>query len=114
MTDRVPYVEGRDMVDRCLRSAQIDREEADTLPLWDLRRVGLYDSAAQWEEQARRAGGGSDLAARALLAGELAELLDQMASDQDARPWDQSLLREAARRVRRAVADPLDGPAGNA
>lgn len=51
VTWRVPYVgAGRD---GCLRSAQIDREEADGLELADPRRDALLSSAEQWEAQER-------------------------------------------------------------
>jgi hypothetical protein len=47
---RWPYVgEG---ADGARRSAQIDREEADTLPWDDPRRVTLQMSAARWNQQA--------------------------------------------------------------
>jgi hypothetical protein len=47
----MPYVgAGRD---GCLRSAQIDREEADGLSQDDPRRPDLIASAEQWEAQAR-------------------------------------------------------------
>lgn len=47
---RSPYVgEGSD---GCYRSAQVDREEADTLAALDLRRDQLYASAEAWERQA--------------------------------------------------------------
>jgi hypothetical protein len=58
--ERVPYV-GQG-ADGCLRSAQIDREEADGLPTgpsqpgWsasaEQRRSDLLDSARRWEDQA--------------------------------------------------------------
>jgi hypothetical protein len=49
---RRPYVgEG---VDGCHRSAQIDREEADTLDVLDVRRDELYASAQAWERQAEQ------------------------------------------------------------
>lgn len=50
--DRVPYV-GQG-VDGCLRSAQIDREEADTYDLADPRLSRCLDSALGWEDQAQR------------------------------------------------------------
>lgn len=47
---REPYVgEG---VDGCLRSAQIDREEADCLKRDDPRYAGVIASAESWERQA--------------------------------------------------------------
>lgn len=55
LSDREPYV--GDGSDGCLRSAQIDREEADTLDT-DLhadRIVELLESAIRWEAQAVRA-----------------------------------------------------------
>lgn len=47
---RSPYV--GDGVDGALRSAQIDREEADCLDRTDARYERLLDSAAAWERQA--------------------------------------------------------------
>jgi hypothetical protein len=41
-------------VDGCHRSAQIDREEADTLDVLDVRREQLYASADAWERQAEQ------------------------------------------------------------
>ena len=50
VSQRRPYVgEG---ADGCSRSAQIDREEADTLDALDTRRDELYISAEAWERQA--------------------------------------------------------------
>lgn len=47
---REPYVgEG---VDGCMRSAQIDREEADRLDLDDPRYAEVIASAERWEHQA--------------------------------------------------------------
>lgn len=51
-TIRNPYV--GDGVDGCLRSAQIDQEEADLLDLADPRRAYLHDSAEAWQAQAER------------------------------------------------------------
>ena len=49
---RGPYVgEG---VDGCHRSAQIDREEAETLDVLDVRRDELYASVETWERQAEQ------------------------------------------------------------
>lgn len=48
---RVPYV--GDGPDGCRRSAQIDREEADTLALDDPRRTARVASAQAWDAQAR-------------------------------------------------------------
>jgi hypothetical protein len=49
---REPYVgEG---IDGCLRSAQIDREEADCLDLNDPRYAEVIASAASWERQAEQ------------------------------------------------------------
>jgi hypothetical protein len=49
---REPYVgEG---VDGCLRSAKIDREEADCLDLDDPRYAGVIASAESWERQAEQ------------------------------------------------------------
>lgn len=47
---REPYV--GDGVDGCLRSAQIDREEADCLDLSDPRYAEALASAERWEQQA--------------------------------------------------------------
>jgi hypothetical protein len=50
--NRVPYVgEG---AEGCRRSAQIDREEADTLDVGDPRREQLRSSAQLWQAQAER------------------------------------------------------------
>ncbi len=49
---REPYV--GDGVDGCLRSAQIDREEADCLDLDDPRYAGVIASAESWERQAEQ------------------------------------------------------------
>jgi hypothetical protein len=49
---REPYV-GKG-VDGCLRSAQIDREEADCLDLSDPRYEQVLASAEQWEQQAEQ------------------------------------------------------------
>jgi hypothetical protein len=49
---RRPYVGTG--IDGARRSAQIDREEADTLAADDPRREELLLSARQWEEQADR------------------------------------------------------------
>lgn len=51
-TTRNPYV--GDDVDGCLRSAQIDQEEADLLDLDDPRRAYLHDSDEAWRAQAKR------------------------------------------------------------
>ena len=49
---REPYVgEG---IDGCLRSAQIDREEADCLDLNDPRYAEVIASAESWERQAEQ------------------------------------------------------------
>ena len=49
---REPYVgEG---VDGCLRSARIDREEADCLDLSDPRYAEVLSSAERWEQQAEQ------------------------------------------------------------
>lgn len=50
--DRIPYV-GHG-TDGCLRSAQIDREEADCYDLDDPRVGRCLESAIAWEDQARR------------------------------------------------------------
>ena len=53
---REPYVgEG---VDGCLRSAQIDREEADCLDRSDPRCSEVIASAERWEQQAEIVAGG--------------------------------------------------------
>ena len=49
---RNPYV--GDDVEGCLRSAQIDEEDADLLDAADPRRVYLHDSAEPWRAQAQR------------------------------------------------------------
>lgn len=50
-TIRIPYVgQGPD---GCRQSAQIDREEADTLDRDDPRRDELLASAERWERQAQ-------------------------------------------------------------
>jgi hypothetical protein len=52
---REPYVgEG---VDGCLRSAWIDREEADCLDLSDARHAEVLSSAERWEQQAEQLAG---------------------------------------------------------
>lgn len=52
---REPYV--GQVIDGCLRSAQIDREEADGLDLSDHRYAAVIASAERWEQQAERLGG---------------------------------------------------------
>jgi hypothetical protein len=53
---REPYVgEG---IDGCLRSAQIDREEADCLDRSDPRYSEVIASAERWEQQAELVAGG--------------------------------------------------------
>ncbi len=52
---REPYVGGG--IDGALRSAQIDREEADTLDNAHPRYRPLLDSAERWEQQARELAG---------------------------------------------------------
>jgi hypothetical protein len=49
---RDPYV-GED-IDGCLRSAQIDRDEADCLDLRDPRHAEALASAERWEQQAEQ------------------------------------------------------------
>jgi hypothetical protein len=50
---RIPYVQdGEDPAELCRRSAQIDREEANTLNSSDARRDELLLSATEWEMQA--------------------------------------------------------------
>lgn len=51
VTYRVPYVGASR--DGCLRSAQMDREEADGLSMDDPRRTELLASAELWEAQER-------------------------------------------------------------
>lgn len=50
LVPRNPYVGSG--ADGARRSAQIDREEADTLPANDSRRDDLLDSARRWDDYA--------------------------------------------------------------
>lgn len=71
--DRQPYV-GTGL-DGIWRSAQIDREEADTLPMGSDRWWALNDSAARWERQAERLGASSRTAGSKRTGAELMETL---------------------------------------
>lgn len=52
MSLRIPYVGVG--ADGARRSAQIDRDEADTLAVDDPRHALLLESARRWDEQAKR------------------------------------------------------------
>jgi hypothetical protein len=82
--ERRPYVSHG--IDGALRSATIDREEADTLAPGDPRRDELLDSARRWDQQARRLGYDGDdqrpaRARRTSLASAIGDVLAACADD---------------------------------
>lgn len=92
---RTPYV--GDGADGARRSAQIDREEADLLPLLDPRIDELLESASRWDQQASELDGADPnttirtIAANAGLTPEelrtrLDLLIDEPGVDQPLRP----------------------------
>lgn len=87
--------------DGARRSAQIDRDELDTLTTDDPRRPGLEESAARWDRQAERLDYVKHTAIEELTDAELDNELEQ-----DAMPADlHDALLEERRRRRKARAE---------